>query len=94
MKFRPFSVSTSGAECPRESAAASVHDPLDGVGADLCGSPVSATTAKGLEPGEIVEVSQDNARAAMPIKVRLKAGGARWFSLACRYLTIQVFKKV
>eukprot|EP00434_Breviolum_minutum_P034003 symbB.v1.2.030092.t2/scaffold3348.1/size58710/2 len=81
LKFCPFSVSTSGAECPRQSAAASVHDPLDRVGADLCGSLVYATTAKGLEPGEIVEVSQDNARAAMPIKVRLKAGGARWFSL-------------
>lgn len=81
LKFSPFSASTSGAECPRESAAASAHDLLEGFGADLVGSLVYATTSKGLEPGEIVEVSQDSARAAMPIKVRLKAGGARWFSL-------------
>lgn len=80
LKFSPFSASTSGAECPRESAAASAHDLLEGFGADLVGSLVYATTRKGLEPGKIVEVSQDNARAAMPIKVRLRSGCARWFS--------------
>ena len=81
LKFCPFSASTLRKECPQEGVAASGHDMLEGFGADLRGSLVYATTTNGLEPGEIVEVSQDGARAAMPIKVRLKAGRARWFSL-------------
>ena len=81
LPWLPWNASASSAERAQEDVFDSAHDLSERVDAHLHGSLVYAKTKNGLEPGEILEVSQDTARAAMPVKVRLsRAGGARWFS--------------
>ena len=81
LPWLPWNASASSAERAQEDVFDSAHDLSERVDAHLQGTLVYAKTKNGLEPCEILEVSQDTARAAMPVKVRLsRAGGARWFS--------------